>query len=230
MKVSGKIKNVNDRMEKIVFIEHELKVLQEKYYKELLSREEDTRKYRHDMHNHLLCLQQYAKSGKIEKVVEYTEELQKKMSNIQHKCFFTGNHILDILVNNYFSPLEETEVIVQGMCRDDIAISDVDFCTIFSNLIENAVEEINRQDIKKKYIKIYIRQGKEYCTIEIRNSLEMIDESKKVTIGETSKSDKRNHGIGLKNIKEAIEKNGGVLKIEKQGGEFFVSVSLKMVI
>lgn len=222
------MKSVNERMEKIVFIERELKIMQEKYYKELLSREEDTRKYRHDMHNHLLCLQQYVKSGQIEKVVEYTEEMQKKMSNIQHKCFFTGNHILDILVNNYFLPLEETEVVVQGMCRDDIAISEVDFCTICSNLIENAVEEINRQNIKKKYIKMYIRQGKEYCTIEIRNSSELADENRKIIIGETSKSNKRNHGIGLKNIKETIEKNGGLFKVEKREGEFFASVSLKM--
>lgn len=224
------IQNANERMEKMVFIEHELKVMQEKYYKGLLNREEDTRKYRHDMHNHFLCLQQYAKSGQVEKVLEYTEELQKKMSNIQRKCFFTGNHILDILVNHYFLSLEEAEVTVQGICRDDIAISDVDFCTIFSNLIENAVEEINRQSVKKKYIKMYIRQGKEYCTIEIRNSLEAADKNKKIIIGRTNKSNKRNHGMGLINIKETVEKNKGEFKIEKGDNDFFASVSLKMKI
>lgn len=50
------VRNTNSKMEEMIEQEIALKDMQERYYEALLEKEEDTRKYRHDMMNHFLCL------------------------------------------------------------------------------------------------------------------------------------------------------------------------------
>lgn len=50
------IKRTNEHIEKMLQQETLAKDMQKYYYEELLEREEDTRKYRHDMVNHLICI------------------------------------------------------------------------------------------------------------------------------------------------------------------------------
>ena len=61
-----------------------------------------------------------------------------------------------------------------------------------------------------------------YKRISIVNS---VDNKVSVrTLKTTTKSDKRNHGIGLRNVRETIERNGGKLKINIQDGMFKADV------
>ena len=49
---------------------------------------------------------------------------------------------------------------------------------------------------------------------------------KKSNLPISSKEDKKNHGIGLKNVKETIEKNHGTFSWECRDGEFRVTIAL----
>ncbi|MBO5372891.1 MAG: GHKL domain-containing protein [Lachnospiraceae bacterium] len=217
------IRIANQKMEQLLLTERKLKQMQEQYYTVLLEKEEETRKYRHDMKNHLLCLYDLSEKEKVFEIKEYIGALQNEFLTIQRKSYCTGNDIIDVLLNYHLSDLEDIKISVIGKCSDNLPVSDMDFCTIFSNLIKNAVEEVKKQKEENRYIKVHIRQGKQNLSITIINSSQKVLDKEMV---KTSKKDKRNHGIGLKNVKAVIEKNGGIFKLYGDGKEVTAEVIL----
>ena len=45
-------------------------------------------------------------------------------------------------------------------------------------------------------------------------------------VWETTKTDRENHGIGLKTVRELVEENGGAIDISAVGGIFSVRISV----
>lgn len=219
------IQITNEKMEQLLVTERELKKMQELYYTILLDREADTRKYRHDMNNHLLCLYELSKKEKIEEIKEYIFEMEKSFSVVQRKCYVTGNDVLDILFNYHLASLQDVNVSVFGQCSKKVAISDMDFCTIVSNILQNAVEEVKRQKEDNRYIKVKLQEGEQYFSINIKNSSKFVWQGTEKKI-ETVKKDKKNHGIGLENARETIRKNHGSLKLSGDGKEVTAIVIL----
>lgn len=221
------IKNVNKKKKQLIETERMLNEMQKKYYIALLEKEEETREYRHDMNNHLMCLRELVKKNENMEVEKYIEELQEKLFDIKTKCYMTGNEILDILLNNHLSTLENTEILVTGKCKYTPDISNVDFCVIFSNLIKNAVEELERENYKDKYIKVNIKSGSTYLMIEIKNTSSILIKENGKNI-RTKKLDGRNHGIGLRNVMETVKKNGGTFFFTGDGKEVCAKVILNI--
>lgn len=219
------MKSANERMGKLIETERALKQMSENYYSALLQKEEETRKYRHDMNNHILCLKEYAKKEKALDTLQYIGILQEKLDEIQKRVYFTGNEILDILLNYHLQSLDNTDITVTGMCKSKLKINDADFCIVISNLLQNALEEILRQENEDKYIKIVVEQGKNFFRLEIRNSSRAVF-AKNKKFPKTQKDDKENHGIGLMNIIETIERNQGKFEIEGNGKEVCARVIL----
>ena len=219
------MKSANERMGKLIETERALKQMSENYYSALLQKEEETRKYRHDMNNHILCLKEYAKKEKALDTLQYIGILQKKLNEIQKRVYFTGNDILDILLNYYLQSLDNTDITVTGMCKSKLEINDADFCIVVSNLLQNAVEEILRQEDENRYIKVNVEQGKSFFRLEIRNSSKAVF-SKNKNFPESLKEDKENHGMGLMNIMETIERNQGKFEIEGDGKEVCAMIVL----
>lgn len=218
-------KTANERMKKLIENERTLKQMSENYYSTLLRKEEETRKYRHDMNNHILCLKEYAKKEEASDTLQYIEILQEKLDEIQKRVYFTGNEILDILLNYHLQSLDNTDITITGVCKCKLEINDADFCIVISNLLQNAVEEILRQKNADKYIKVDVEQGKSFFRLEIRNSSKVVF-TKNKKFPKTQKEDKENHGIGFINIIETIERNHGKFEIEGNGKEVCARVIL----
>ena len=219
------IRNIHIKLEERARIEYELKIMQKNYFQTLLEKEEDTRRYRHDMSNHILCISQIAKEEQAWRTLDYVQDLQKELSLISKRGYNTGIEILDILLCHYLVGLENTVVSVKGNGNDKLELTDVDLCIIFSNLIQNAIEEIKKQEDKEKILSIEVKQGDFYTNIKIANSTTFILNESEVPV--TQKKDRQNHGIGLKNVRETIERNGGKLELMADGNVFSAIVILK---
>lgn len=220
------VRRINERMEQMVTNEILLNRMQKHYYEELLGKEEDTRRYRHDMKNHLICLKNFAANGDVEKISEYLEEMQEMAAGIQKRCYLTGNEIIDAVTNYYLPQLgEETDVSVFGKIH--IMADEMKLCIIYANLLKNAVEELQRGGIEKPYLAIGFYQGWQYARITIENSISGEQTAQGLeTILQTKKKDKINHGIGLQNVKKAVEELGGRLELRKNGENFLAEVNL----
>lgn len=221
------IGNVNQKMEEMVRRELELQDMQKRYYEALLEKEEDTRKYRHDMNNHLLCLNALVDDEDIPMLKEYLMEMKGQMELIQKRGYVIGNKILDVILNYYISLLDEdVAVSVEGKLHTAVSLDDMELCTIYANLVQNAVEEINRQEKgSERFLAIQILQGETYLQTEIRNSVS--DGNQEEGAFRTSKKDKRNHGFGLKNVERVVKDHGGSLEVKKEKVCFCVKVVLK---
>lgn len=221
------INNANIKMEELLELERNLKEMELKYYEEMLKKEEGTRKYRHDMNNHLICLNQLVKEEKWDSMADYVGKLQNQMNEIHQKIYIVGNEILDAILNYHLLLLDEKiRIILVGRCQKKLNISNVDLCTIFADLIQNAVEELKKESTNEKYLKIIIKSGVDYLKLEISNSIS--DKSlEKDNFFKTNKSDKSNHGLGLLNVRCTVEKNSGSFNTKVLNNEFIASVILK---
>ena len=128
-----------------------------------------------------------------------------------------------MFLNHYLLPLRDVKINIWGTYSGELLINDIDFCIIFSNLVQNAAEAMEKQEGGEKYIRVIIRQRIEHCEFDIQNSIG----SENINMEETDKSDKKNHGIGLKNVSEAVKRNNGYFEAGVKNGEFFVVVILK---
>lgn len=224
------VERINEKMKEKIDTERKLRNSQKNYYEMLLKKEEDTRKYRHDITNHLICLKSLADEKKTEQVSHYIETLQRDMLQIQNKNYDTGNLILDILLNYHTNRLRQgTQVRVIGRCSDEIPVDEVDLCCIFSNLFQNAVEAVNRiQGDGERYIYLYFKEHTGSLSCQIKNSMQIGS----VKLGKdglpvTSKKEEKNHGIGIKNVKEMIESRSGLFDFKVQGKEFICIIMLR---
>lgn len=223
------IQNTNKKVVEMLKVERKLGEMQLKYYKIMLEREEDTRKYRHDINNHLICLNELIKEGKVNSISEYLMTMQKNMNQIKQKIYVTGNDIIDAILNYHLSMInKETKIDIIGKCQNELDINKVDLCIIFGNLIQNAVEELSKKDsYNDKYLKVLIKMGTNYLCINISNSISNKGLEKKDLL-QTGKKNKLNHGFGLLNIKRTVEENEGKFEIRIENCEFTASVILKI--
>ncbi len=211
--------------------ERRLKEMQKKYYEDMLMREEETRKYRHDLRNHLICLYGLAKEEQAKKVMAYIRNMEEQARFIQQKFYTTGNKVLDALVNYYGSLIElDTRLRVSGKVEHDLEITDTDLCTVFGNLLQNAVEGVMRVQGGEKYIWIQFEQGREYLRIRIENSAvfpenDILQTKKFFT--ETIKKDKRDHGIGISNVQETVKRYQGKVNVLREGQKVVAEVILR---
>ena len=72
-----------------------------------------------------------------------------------------------------------------------------------------------------------VNSGEKYWNIKVENTM-----NGDIVIGvnglpQTSKGDKYNHGIGLLNIKNTVEKYSGRYEIKTQKGRFITQIYLK---
>lgn len=102
----------------------------------------------------------------------------------------------------------------------------IDLYTMLGNAIDNAIESVSAiSDKDKRTININIATQGGLLVLQFENYYEG-EIQMEGELPKTSKSDKENHGIGLKSIKFIAEKYNGTLQIKKDNGIF----SLRIII
>ena len=95
----------------------------------------------------------------------------------------------------------------------------MDLCTVFSNLLSNAIASANRVNPDKNpEIVVCFKGGKHYFSITVSNSMAEEEQNKK------KKKKDRNHGHGIHNIRETVEKYKGSFEQNIEGDVFISSV------
>ena len=103
-------------------------------------------------------------------------------------------------------------------------ISTGDMCSLFGNMIENAVEAVDRvREREKRLISVNIRPvaGQVFMSVEncFAGEVKAVD-----GLPVTDKENVEYHGYGLKSIRMIAEKYDGVFSYKAENGLFRVSV------
>ena len=213
---------------KKIELEEEMNIAQIKlqydYYK---NREEDmihVRRIYHDMKNHLLILN----SRSIENLdlVQYGESLLDQINKIE-TYIDTGNKFLDIILNDKYKKALKYNISIDIDANLKLAnwIDDFDLCTLFGNLLDNAIEASIKEEESKRYINVRAKVIKSFLTISVENNTVEGEEIDFVS----RKDDQENHGYGMKNIKNVINKYGGEMTFETNNSCISIFVMLNKV-
>lgn len=192
------------------------------YFKEYKNENKEISKFCHDWKNHMIVIQGLLEQGDVEEAKAYFDELSGKTDMLKWKVA-TGNETLDMILASKMVMMQDKgiEFDFTGSLTGISYMKPVDLCIVFSNLIDNAIEAV--EQCVKKQIHIKVTHSPEFCLCVIENTVK-----NKVLYTEgtlfTTKEDINNHGIGLQNVKEILEKYSAELDFESE--EMFFRVKI----
>jgi hypothetical protein len=186
------------------------------------------RKIKHDMNNHLLCIQSLINNESSE-ASNYVSTLYKTLNN-HVKELDTGNYIIDSLLNAKIAMAEVCGIKVNKRIQIPIGlkIDDVDSCILLGNALDNAIEACNRISDGNKEIKISFIKNQNALIFVIKNTTD----GKLKRNGQLFYSSKRSPetiGIGLENIYNTVRKYNGIVSVKHENNIFELSFMLQGV-
>ena len=186
-------------------VNEKIKELQKAYYEEMLLRENETRKFRHDIKNHMLCLKTLLDEGDHEAAKEYLANMENRTESLR-PAVSTGNDLVNAITSDLMSRYDSVKLNWEGHLPSQTNISDMDICVIFSNILDNAFTAASKCGAGSVGVRIAAAGTSIMITVvnDINEPVQL-RASKLVT----SKPNKRNHGFGVMNVKECAERNGG---------------------
>ena len=199
-------------MAKIVRSDMELETMryQKSYYQELERSQETVRRMRHDMKNHLSVVETLLRDEQCEKAEEYLHGLDREFA-VQTKTY-CPDPVVNAVLNAKMQKAQkegiacEYQVELQGV----LPMEDIDLCSLFANTLDNAIEACMKiPDEKKRRITLKARSKNGNFSYEIANSKEnqVMERNGELR---TDKEDKSSHGIGLKNVRQIVQKYAGI--------------------
>lgn len=204
---------------------------EQNYYKEIKKEKDKVRSLHHDMKNHMICIKNLCEDRNFDKALEYIDSMEINISNNNklNQDFNTGNMILDSILRVKKAICIERDIafyVDMDFSKSDF-MDMVDICTIFSNVIDNAIEacdKIYNNDIPKKII-LKSKYIDEFCIIFIENTkINEVKQRKNLFL--TSKKNLYMHGIGLNNVKKTVEKYFGQINFKYYKNNFTVKIMI----
>jgi len=201
-------------------------VQQQNYYEQLLLKEEDTRRFRHDIINDFLEIKNFCDNHECQQMKDYMEKLTGTVLKLSRNHYDVGNNVINAILNYYLLPINrENEVRISGYLSERLDIDDRELCIVCANLVQNAAEAVKKSS--DGTIKINFSEGRDYISMEIINSFHDQVQFDKGGNLKSLKKDAKNHGIGIRNVKEIVQKNKGSFNVELKDGLFKSEVYLK---
>lgn len=192
-----------------------------------LEKTNDIRIFKHDILNHIQLIKIYIEMDNKEKGLKYISRMLREMEKYKHYTI-TGNIDFDIILSSKIDKIAKLGTIIDldSELPEDLEFDIFDVMTVVGNLLDNAYEALLKA--QQKRLSLSINAIEDNLKIFISNTYNnIIERNDDVFI--TTKSDKSEHGIGLKSVVSCIEKNNGDIDIEYTEDEFFVEATLPLL-
>lgn len=189
----------------------EMEKMQYKYYENLTQTLNTLRKYRHDFGNILQTLSvtinnpETFESGK-----ELFDQIYQRFDDTQIP-YYCGNPVINALLLSKFSAAHEKNVTLDvSVNLENVSdIENLDLCSVFSNLLDNALEAAS--EVENGEIKLTAGSDTGYLFVKCENSYngKVLRNGKKFT---STKG--KNRGLGLSIVESIAKKYDGSLITE----------------
>ena len=183
------------------------------------------KKLKHDLKNHLIVLMGMLEENEERAAKEYLHDLMNDRVD-SRKEIQTGNTAIDSIVN--YKLLEAKQRHIQFdleiQIPENLQVSSYAMSVILGNAIDNALEAAEKTEEKR--ISLVIKYTKGRLLIRVSNPFSGRLDEKGAGRFRTGKADQKNHGLGLKNMEEAAEKLGGVMRVHTERQVFTLTMLL----
>jgi len=192
-------------------------------YKKMYDIFEQQRMKTHEYKHQMEFIENLLSEGKTKELSEYVSSITGKLKK-DLDSFDTNNIVVNAILNRKYHEAEEKDITFVLKFNDlsQIVIKEDDIVTILSNLLNNAIEALNKVD-GERIMHLKITNDEEYLTIAVKNN---INKQVKVVDGRylTSKDNPHEHDIGIENVAAAVSKYGGAYVIKQEDGYFKFSI------
>lgn len=193
--------------------------MQHNYYLSIKESQERVKRLYHDINNHMASIN--ALQNNNEEVNNYINSINEEINKFKN-INDSGNILLNTILYEKNEQCKKYNI----NFTYDINFSKcgfmemIDVTSIFSNLLDNAIEACNKiEHSEKRYINIRGTIVKKYFVLKCENS-----KINKINIKNnkflSDKKDKYIHGIGIQSIKSSIKKYNGDLEIKAEDNKF----------
>lgn len=189
----------------------------------------DMRGLRHDLRGHINNITQYVKkqnNADAEELNGYIRNMEETVSRLDFG-YQTGNPITDIIIHQKKQEADRAGVkfSVDFSYPKELQIDVYDIGVVLNNALENAIEAATLLE-RDKYVSLHSYVKGNLFFIEIENSFAReIVMNKESGLPESSKANKKFHGMGLTNIQRCARKYKGdidiVIDTSKQEQQIF---------
>ena len=191
--------------------------MNQRYYESMEQQHFEIRRMRHDMVNHLQTLSVLPEKEK----EEYIQNLLDNTVNIRNS-HYCGDSTINAVLTVTAAAMEELEIEFSYKLDipTELALNKMDICALFANTLDNAIEACKHLPEEKRMIALESRMQKGMFVLSVKNPVSedamLIQDEKQKGVFLTTKSDYKNHGIGLKSIEDVVRRNDGKMEIHVQ--------------
>lgn len=202
--------------------------MQYRYYMNIKENQDKVRQLYHDIKNHIICMKRLNDLGYDNE--KYIESIDKKLNSYEN-TFDTGNMLLDIILNEKKQLCDDKDIKFSGNINFTKCsfMSLEDICSIFSNILDNAIEACIKIDSQDRFISMEGKIIEKFFILKVENS-----KINKINIKQndliTDKKDKFSHGLGVKNIKSLVKKYEGETVIDYTEDRFIIKILIPIIL
>ncbi|MDD6207693.1 MAG: GHKL domain-containing protein [Clostridiales bacterium] len=190
-------------------------------YENMESQYQRQRSMIHDYKNQMLCIQGLLEKEKESEVREVVRSLSQELCHSM-PVVDTKHNIINVILNQKYEYAQRKGISISLLVNDlsDIQIAKKDLVVLLSNVLDNAIEACEKLNTgKKPLITFKMLKEEGQIVMSVKNPVleNVVIQKNHIT---TTKKDQNDHGIGLENVKEAVEKYDGILSMQCRNGEF----------
>lgn len=209
-----------------------------KYYESMEQQHFEIRRLKHDLANHLQVLSALPESQRN----LYLKNLTENTSALQSLSYCKDSTVNAVLtVKKSFMEQHGISMDLSLDIPGELPFDKTDICALYANALDNAAEACMKLPVAERKIILKSKARKGLCCLKISNPVSAAFKDTPAWAGSeplqapprrsknaaqtgalpaTSKSDKVNHGFGLRSIKEIVEKYCGSLELKTENNVF----------
>ena len=177
------------------------------------------RAQRHDFLNHLQVVYSLIEMAEYQEANDYIEQVYGRITAVS-RVVKTANPAVNALLMVKTAACEKmgvpVKVAITSKWEDlENAMPDWEMCKVLSNLIDNAIDAMEKVPASRRRLLIALGENVKQYTFLVENTGEAIPESIREHIfipGFTTKGD--GHGMGLHIVRRTLHERGGDIRVE----------------
>ncbi|MGL4760044.1 MAG: ATP-binding protein [Sarcina sp.] len=202
--------------------------MQYKYYMNIKENQDKIRELNHDMKNHIICMRKLNQYGYDNE--SYLESINKNIESYTN-IFDTGNVLLDIILHEKKQICDNKNIKFSSninFTKSDFIDSE-DICSIFSNILDNALEACIKINGNNKFISAEGKIVEKFFILKVENSKnnKITDKDNKFI---TDKNNKFSHGLGISSIKNSVKKYNGETVVNYTDDRFIIKILIPIIL
>ena len=202
-----------------------LLAMQYTQYQQLSRHIEEVREARHDLRQHLNLIEHYLQSGKTEDLKAYIEQYRMTLPPDTARTW-CENYAVNTVISYYGEEARKASVdfSVRIQLPPSLPLREPELCSIFGNLLENALDACRECTDSAPFIRICAQEDASHIVIAVDNTCchPPIEEN-----GRFRSTKHDGLGTGTASIRSIAERYQGVADFRYEDGIFYASVMLK---